>query len=124
MLSTLRAAIDRAKHTWRSRASGSPGISGCSARPSTPAVLSIAPLAAQDPELMCALTIRTLSIKALTKQAPDGARRSDAVEHEGGELVVGVRVAEPGGREDRAALDTRHGGGGRVGDESGGHGGE
>jgi hypothetical protein len=52
MPSTLRAAIDRAKHTWRSRASGSPGISAGSARlpGSGSAVMSIAPFVA-EPEI-------------------------------------------------------------------------
>src|ERR1700684_213242 len=54
MPSTLRAAIDRAKHTWRSRASGSPGISGSSARLPMSAVISIGLVGrAQRPVVGC-----------------------------------------------------------------------
>jgi hypothetical protein len=48
MLSTLRAAIDRAKHTWRSRASGSPGISGGSGGTAASALISMPPMVAAD----------------------------------------------------------------------------
>jgi hypothetical protein len=71
MLSTLRAPIDRARHAWRSNASGTHGVSGGPARLSASRCF---PWRLIVVKLMYALIISTLSINALMSQLAKGTQ--------------------------------------------------
>src|ERR1700733_638961 len=92
MLSTLRAAMDSAKHTWRSRASGSSSVAGGDA--AGPAVTSMPPMVARDGRSVKFPTISALSI--IARIAMEGAGGTGRA---GQEWVVPDWAGRTGGKD-------------------------